>query len=547
MANIFTLSGEIILNIRDVINNLRDVDDRIDDVRDNMDDLEDSSDSAGDSAIGFGEKLGKINDVGQKVSGIITGIATACVGMTQELSMGMAKLETTSSRANVSWDTTNKAVKEFIGLGADTDQAYEAMSNLLMAGVGEENISDVVSALNGAIINFPDTLNIESLADSLQEMAGSGVVTGQMAELFDRLGINTSELGDQLLECGSESDRLNLLLTTLSNTGLADVNEAFQKENEALIESNKSQYNFKEACAELGQTLTPIFTKVTELVSKLVGWFNNLSPSTQKWVIVGAGVVFLLTSLISGISGLVTGLGVLGVTVNLAFLPWIAVIGAVVAVVVLLWNKCEWFRDGVKAIWEAIKDAFKAVWDWIVDNFKRNIAIMKIVIDALKNAWDSVCNFFSNAWDKVTNGIKAVFQGVRDTVVGIAQGMVNTVIGAINWCIKALNKLSFKVPKWVPGIGGKKFGFDIKEIKEVNWLYDGAIFNAPTQLGAYGVGDAYNGKGKQAEAVVPIDKLKDMIRDVLTIDFRLDIDGREFVTKVVAPYQDELVSYGRGR
>ena len=37
-------------------------------------------------------------------------------------------------------------------------------------------------------------------------------------------------------------------------------------------------------------------------------------------------------------------------------------------------------------------------------------------------------------------------------------GFVNKLIGGINTLIAGANKVSFDVPDWVPGIGGKKFG-----------------------------------------------------------------------------------------
>ena len=35
----------------------------------------------------------------------------------------------------------------------------------------------------------------------------------------------------------------------------------------------------------------------------------------------------------------------------------------------------------------------------------------------------------------------------------------------INWIVNGLNKISFDVPDWVPGIGGKTFGFNLQQVK----------------------------------------------------------------------------------
>ena len=38
--------------------------------------------------------------------------------------------------------------------------------------------------------------------------------------------------------------------------------------------------------------------------------------------------------------------------------PVIAVITAIVVALVVLYNKCEWFRDVVNAVWDAVKKDF---------------------------------------------------------------------------------------------------------------------------------------------------------------------------------------------
>ena len=220
-------------------------------------------------------------------------------------------------------------------------------------------------------------------------------------------------------------------------------------------------------------------------------------------------------------------------------------ITAVIASLVLLYNKCEWFRNGVNAIWEAIKTVFIATWEAIKAAFELKINTMKLVIEAfkvawnnicnaikniwnnicngivsainnIKNIWQNVCNFFGSAWNAVCRGIGSVFNGVKNTVIGIAQGMVNTVIRAVNWCISALNRISFDIPSWVPGIGGKSFGVNISKISEVSWLYEGGIIENPTLLnGGIGVGDAYKGMGSNAEAVIPLDSMYANLRNIV--------------------------------
>lgn len=79
----------------------------------------------------------------------------------------------------------------------------------------------------------------------------------------------------------------------------------------------------------------------------------------------------------------------------------------------------------------------------------------------------------------------------------------------------------------------------------VQWYSSGAIFTQPTVIGNRGVGDAQNGVGSKAEAVLPIDDLRGMIKDLLQVQIAMVVDGREFVRQVVAPHNEEITEYNK--
>ena len=56
-------------------------------------------------------------------------------------------------------------------------------------------------------------------------------------------------------------------------------------------------------------------------------------------------------------------------------------------------------------------------------------------------------------------------------------GLLTAIETGVNFVIKAVNKLSFDVPDWVPGIGGKTFGFDLDEASftKIPYLASGAV------------------------------------------------------------------------
>ena len=87
------------------------------------------------------------------------------------------------------------------------------------------------------------------------------------------------------------------------------------------------------------------------------------------------------------------------------------------------------------------------------------------------NAWEGIKAAWSNAssWfaSHVTQPIGNGFKGFANGVISFFEGVVNGGISGINKLISAINKISFDVPDWVPVIGGKTFGFGLKQVSKI--------------------------------------------------------------------------------
>lgn len=64
----------------------------------------------------------------------------------------------------------------------------------------------------------------------------------------------------------------------------------------------------------------------------------------------------------------------------------------------------------------------------------------------------------------VIHGLLPVIEPVIQGIVGLIKGIASVTITVANAIIGTLNKLSFTVPDWVPALGGKQFGFNLKEV-----------------------------------------------------------------------------------
>ena len=89
------------------------------------------------------------------------------------------------------------------------------------------------------------------------------------------------------------------------------------------------------------------------------------------------------------------------------FIPFIGIF-------VVLYQKCEWFRNGVNAIWKAIKNAFSNTWQWIKDKFNALIEIgsnawnglknsATVIIDKIREAFSGFFDWINKKWESLKN------------------------------------------------------------------------------------------------------------------------------------------------
>ena len=193
----------------------------------------------------------------------------------------------------------------------------------------------------------------------------------------------------------------------------------------------------------------------------------------------------------------------------------------------------EWFSG----IWESITSAFSKFDDWLQNIFNMDfsksfgslgdimnayVANVKNIFGDIKNIFGGLIDFitgiFSGDWEKAWNGIIDTFSGIFSLIADVAKAPLNLVIGFINGLItgvqsginaivRSVNKLSFKVPNWVPGIGGEDFGFHLPEadFSKIPYLAQGGYVKPNTPQLAM-IGDNRH----QGEVVAPEDKLLDM-------------------------------------
>lgn len=164
----------------------------------------------------------------------------------------------------------------------------------------------------------------------------------------------------------------------------------------------------------------------------------------------------------------------------------------------------------VQLMWQMrIKPVLQFAMGFLKTLFQYIITVAGDLIDVFAGIIEFVSDVFAGDWEAAWEDIVDVFKGIFNTIVDVFEGIINSIISGIN-------NISIDVPDWVPGIGGKTYGFDIEEI-DIPRLATGGITNGPTKAI---IGEA----GR--EAVLPLenntewmDVLADKVTPNVTIRF----------------------------
>ena len=110
---------------------------------------------------------------------------------------------------------------------------------------------------------------------------------------------------------------------------------------------------------------------------------------------------------------------------------------AVVVILVVLYKKCKWFRDGVNKMWAVIKKIGIAAWKYIKIYFSYVVETMKIIFTTMVNHFKSVFKvfyyFFTGQWRKIPGELKNIWNNAVSGVKAFVELIKNTFGGFFSW------------------------------------------------------------------------------------------------------------------
>ncbi|MGM9763502.1 MAG: hypothetical protein ACI3ZQ_05745 [Candidatus Cryptobacteroides sp.] len=324
---------------------------------------------------------------------------------------------------NADWAKFGRSISEFIN-GWASEFNFEQLIQTLQG-----LISAIFTSLNEAIVNTKWYELGSKIGNAFNEIDWASLI-GQLVKTIDNSlksayqfvfglidGLNWAQLGKQLWDT---------ICNVVKNINWSElISNAFKPLGKALGASGSLISSF----------VMQAFNSISNAYRQLKGYFASKIEEVGGDVILG---------IYNGIIGALASVGT--------------------------WIKDHIFQpliDGICSVFQ-INSPSKVMAEYggyIAEGLKQGIA----------DKWESIVNWFSERLISLKNTIISVISGIKDalrvpinSILGFIESMVNGVIDGLNLMIRAMNKLSFDVPDWVPAIGGKTFGFNISEINKIN-------------------------------------------------------------------------------
>lgn len=290
----------------------------------------------------------------------------------------LQKLQYASSFVDVSMESMTGSITKLTKNMASGSSAFEKLGISITNQDGSmRDATDVwyeaLEAL-GSIQNETerDQVSMELFGKSAMEMAG----------IVDDGGAALKALGEEAEATGN----------ILSQDAVEDA-VAFNDQIDEL--KGKAEQAFFSAGAALADTLVPALEKLVDVVTGVLVWFGNLDGSTQAFILTVLGLV----AAISPIAGIIATISSMAAALNVAMLPMIGTIGAIVlaigaaiAIGVALYKNWDTIKQKAGELWQKISDTFAKIKETIGEKIEGAKEKVRSAIEAIKG-------FFNFHWE----------------------------------------------------------------------------------------------------------------------------------------------------
>lgn len=453
-------------------------------------------------------------------TGVTKALAAAFNLVTSSIDTAISRYDTMNNfpkvmqNLGISADDAEKSIStlsdKLTGLPTTLDQGAMAVQRFTSANGDVKKSTDIFLAVNNAILAGGASADIQANAlEQLSQAYAKGkpdmmewrtlmtAMPAQLKQVATAMGyVSSADLGEAVREDGGEEEfsrmietiqRLNTegidgfasfeeqakgatggISTAIKNmktrvaAGVAGLIEAVDtglKQNGlgGLAEVfNTIGQSIKDALIQIAPYVTEIITMIATYAPPILEFLGTILPYlTPILAAVGAFLIYLKAmSIIKSITTMVAALNAVLMANPIGMI--IAAIAAVIALIVLLWTKCEWFRELVLEMWEVIKAEFIFVVNVIKNGVKAIITVIKEII----NVGKSIITWYKELPSKMAeiglNIVKGIGKGITSGLSWI-KNKIKEFVGNVTDFIKRVFKIgspsklmSQEVGQWIP-------------------------------------------------------------------------------------------------
>ncbi|HEY5387981.1 MAG TPA: phage tail tape measure protein, partial [Thermoleophilia bacterium] len=383
-------------------------------------------------AHSFGQTVGTLNAIigagNLRMDDLVSAMGTGFLVNAQQWGVSLtsvgAALATMTSRGIPATRAAMALKMAFAGMGAPSAVAEKAMAKLdlksrdLAVALREKGLGGALDILKGKLAGLSKT--------------------DQSIALTNMFGAKSSQAILTLLGNLKDYDRTQKQVA--ANAGKFDDLAAAQKKD-----LTAKWDNFKSSMAQaailIGNVLMPTAIRLADALHGVGAWLNKLSPGTRKWVVelalvaAAAGPVILIMGKLLTVGGqviAVVGKLSLALSANPIGLIIIAIV-ALVAAFVILWEKCDWFRNFWIGMWGIVKAEFALVWPAIK-------VVVDLIVAGIQWLWNAVSAqitwFWGWAGPFITASVHLWWQVISTTfttIVTVVQTAWNAIAAGVTW------------------------------------------------------------------------------------------------------------------
>lgn len=455
----------------------------------------------------FENGLNKMKSSSEKAGSSIKSIV-AGLGITKVISSAMSQINSSLDGAIERFDTLNnfpkvmsnlgiasseadKSIKKMSdklsGLPTTLDQGAAAVQRFTSSNGNVKKSTDIFLALNNAILAGGASSEIQASAleqlsqayakgkpDMMEWRTAMTAMPAQLKQVAQAMGYVSADALGEALRNGTVS--MDEFMDTVSKLNTEGVNgfQSFEDQarnatggigtaitvaktqvvkgvadmidglNKGLADANLP--SISEIIAKIGKKAKEVLDKIASKLPDLIKFIVKIAPILEP---IAATIIAIITAyktynaVVKIATAVQAGLNAV-MAMNPIGLIALAIIGLVAAFVVL-WKKCEGFRNFWIGLWDGIKNIFKTVWD----------AIGKFFTETIPNWINGVIDWFKNLPYNIGYALglmvgKIIQLGI-DIWNWVTTELPNIINGIVNW----FKELPGKIWTWLTQIPEK--------------------------------------------------------------------------------------------